>query len=125
MSDFFNLASPSSNRDPLTPEQQASVDDVLDAAAAWAAGHLPFYEAAAIGTIEDANGTPSPAYTRYVATIRTLSDDPRRKNLMDLLDVLIEAQGYVMTRQGVYTKFEIRDNEAGWQYANLNERGAA
>lgn len=121
----MDATAPSTDRDPLTPEEADSVNDVLDAAAAWAAGQLPFYEAAAIGTIEDSHGTPSPAYSRYVATIRTLNDDPRRKNLMDLLDVLIESQGYVTTRQGVYTKWEIRENDAGWQYANLNERGAA
>lgn len=126
MSDFFNLATASpTDRDPLTPEQQDSVNDVLDAAAAWAAGQLPFYEVAAIGTIEDAHGTPSPAYSRYVATIRTTKDDPRRQNLMDLLDVLIRSQGFTVTRQGVFTKWEVRENEAGWMHANLNERDVA
>lgn len=114
----------STDRADLTPEEQASVDDVLDAAAAFATGMLPFYEAAAIGTLTDWRGNVSPAYTRYVAATRTPKNDPRRADLDTLLDRLIVAEGYVVCPQGTFTRWEIRENEAGWANANF-ERTAA
>lgn len=113
------------DRPDLTPEEQASVDDVLDAAVAFATGMLPFPEAASIGTLTDWQGNESPAYSRYVAMTRTPKNDPSRSDLMALIEQLVRAEGYVVTRQGVYQPWEIRENEAGWQHANFDKEDAA
>ena len=103
----------------LTPEERADVNDVLDAAAAWAAGDLPFYEAARIGRLG------SPAHTRYIAIRATPKEDPRWRDLMALFDVLIESQGYVITRQGVFTKYDIRESNEQVERATQHIRVAA
>lgn len=109
----------------ITEEDMAAIEDVLDAAASWKRGEMPWQAAAAIGALRDWQGAELPSYSRHVAMRVTPATDPRRADLMDLIDVLVRSQGYTVTRAGVFTKFEIRDNDAGWQYANLNERGAA
>lgn len=98
-------------RADLTPDELDTINDVLDAAQAFADGALPFYEAAAIGTLADWRGVVSPAYTRYVAMTRTPKNDPRKGALLRLLDALVSAEGYVITRQGVYQRWEIRESD--------------
>lgn len=105
-------------------EDRVAIEDVLDAAAAFAAGDLPFFEAAGIGTILNWRGEPSPPYSRYVALRITPRTDPRREALAALIDTLIAKEGWRVTRQGVYSMTEIRANEAGWEHANLERRAA-
>lgn len=108
-----------------TPEEVAAIEDVLDVAVAFVAGDVPFYEAAAIGTLVDWRGNVSPPYTRYMAMdFARKRDDPRKRALMALLDTLIVAEGYLDTNFGVFTKWEIRDNEAGWEHANFDRNAA-
>jgi len=112
------------DRRDLTPEEQATIEDVLDAAQAFADGDVPFYEAASIGTLTDWKGIVSPSYTRYVALVRTPKNDPRTKALRQLLDTLVEAEGWVVTRQGVFGRWEIHENNEGWKFANLEKDAA-
>ena len=89
----------------LTPEQQTAVADCLDAAAEWHAGRLPWEIAANIG---DA-GTP--ARTRFLAITTTPATDPRYPALRALLNVLIDASGWVRTRQGVFSRRELGEHD--------------
>ena len=105
-------------------EDRVMVEDVLDAAAAWQAGELPWTEAANIGGMLDWRGVVSQAYTRHVAYRVTPRTDPRHAALDALMAVIIRAQGYRVTRQGTFEPSEIRANDAGWQYANLDRSAA-
>lgn len=115
----------------LTFEDRVAIEDVLGAAAAWAAGELPFYEAARVGTLRDWRGVPLPSWSRHVAIRVTPSTDPRRRNLMGLIDVLIAAQGFQITRQGIYSPDQIRIHDAGFDHTTVrptvwhHERNAA
>lgn len=104
---------------PLTEDDMAVVEDVLDAADAWSRGELPWHVAAGVGTLVDWSGQPRPSYSRYVAYRVASRDDPRVQALGALIEVIITMSGYRITRQGVYTAAEIRANDAGWQGANL------
>ena len=108
----------------LTFEDQAAIEDVLDAAAAWQAGDMPWTQAASIGALLDWRGEQSQSYSRYVALRVTPRTDPRWDALLALVNVIVQAMGYVATTQGLFTRAEIRENEAGWQYANLERRAA-
>ena len=96
----------------LTADDALAVEDVLDAAASWQRGEIPFPVAASIGALVDWRGQPSPSYSRYVALHLAGLDDPRRAALRALLDVLVRAEGYVVTRQGVFSSWEIRQSDA-------------
>lgn len=103
-------ALPEQARRDLTAEDHASIADVLDAAADWRAGKLPWWEAAAVGVIPYDAGTgarPSPGFTRTVALLRTDRGDPRRAALRALLDELVRQSGAVVTTHGVFTRQEI------------------
>ncbi|MDQ3167320.1 MAG: hypothetical protein M3P94_01580, partial [Chloroflexota bacterium] len=43
----------------------------------------------------------SPGYSRFVALVVTPLDDPRRADLLALIDSVIERSGYVPTDQGM------------------------
>lgn len=107
------------SRRELTDDDRGCIEDVLDAAAAWAAGAMPFYDAASIGGIQ------TPAYTRMLAVMTTPKDDPRWRNLMDLLEVLIRSQGYRICRQGVFTSYDIRESNEHVARANVGRFGHA
>jgi ABC-type nitrate/sulfonate/bicarbonate transport system substrate-binding protein len=83
----------------LSPEDAAIVDDLLDAAQAWADGLLPWYEAAKVGELTY-RGVVMPGYTRYIAYTRTPDIDPRREALGRLIERLIAASGWTTGRQG-------------------------
>lgn len=120
------VAQPERPHGEYSPEEVAAIEDVLDVAVAFVAGDVPFYEAAAIGTLLDWRGIVSPPYTRYLAMdFARKRGDPRKRALMALLDRLVVAEGYVVCAQGVYTRAEIAANEAGWQYANFDKERAA
>ena len=89
----------------LTPDQQDAVNDVLDASAEWRAGRMPWEVAASIG------GWHSPERTRALAIGTTPRTDPRWHDLMALLDVLIDASGWVRTRQGVFSRRELGERD--------------
>lgn len=104
----------------LTPEDRAVIEDILDMAAEWAAGRMRWQAVASAGTL-DWNGAPSVAYARFVAlrvTPRTIYDedgniiggDHRWANLQALIDVLVRAEGFTVTRQGVYSSWELREH---------------
>jgi hypothetical protein len=100
----------------LTAEDAATIEDILDAAAAWADGALPWYEAAKIGamTYQTATGktAESSGYGRYRALRFTPADDPRRAALVRLVDDLVRRQGCEVTRQGVFDRDELADHGA-------------
>jgi glutathione synthase/RimK-type ligase-like ATP-grasp enzyme len=106
----------------LTDEDVASIEDCLDAAAAWRRGELPWQAAANVGAVRTGRGEALPSYTRHIAVRITPKSDTRRADLLALIDVLVRAEGYVVTTNGVFRPEEIRANEAGWQYANLRGR---
>lgn len=81
----------------LTPEESAEVNDVLDAAHAFANGEMPWHAAASIGD----------GRLRGLATVTTDRHDPRWTSLMRLLDVLIDASGHVRTNHGIYSNRQL------------------
>ena len=94
----------------LSDSDKIEVDDVLEAAAAWAAGQLPIHEFAKVGTIPSPyTGNPSGSYTRYVAMLSTPVTDARRHDLRRALDALLTFQGFIVTSQGVFAPADIAD----------------
>ena len=108
----------------LTFEDRVAIEDVLDAAAAWQRGEMPWHVAAAVGTLRDWRGEPLPSYSRHVAYRVTPRADARWQALDALIDVIIRAQGFMVTAHGLFTASEIRVHDAGWQHANLERRAA-
>lgn len=96
-----------SNRE-LTPDERACVEDVLDAAAAWATGDLPYYEAANIGALEW-RGKRSPGYTRNIALKCTPKTDGRWHALYALITDLIGRSGYLVTGHGCFAPSQMHD----------------
>lgn len=93
----------------LTPEDRAVIEDILDMAAEWAAGRMRWQAVASAGTL-DWNGAPSVAYARFVALRVTPPSDPRRESLLALIDVLVRAEGFTISSQGVYSSWELREH---------------
>lgn len=93
----------------LPPEDVAAAEDILDAAAAWAAGALPIGEAAAVGAM--GFGVPpvfSAGRGRFVARWATPPDDPRLPCLAALIDALGERSGAPLDALGrTFTADEI------------------
>ncbi len=110
----FNALLPGQGKRPLTPEDQQSVEDCLDAAAAWEAGDLDLNAAAHIGTLLY-EGYPSRTYSRAVALIRTPRADPRWHALNRMVDVLATAM-YVKTKAGLMTSEELHAHDRAVQY---------
>ena len=98
------------SRRELTPDERECVEDVLDAAAAWAAGELPYWEAANIGAL-DWQRRRSPAYTRHIAYMCTPKADPRWRNLYDLISELIRQSGWLLTRQGCVAPSQLHGDD--------------
>lgn len=95
---------PGAGERALTPDEQAEVDAVLDAAAmehpnAATTGALPW------------DGHPSPAYTRFVAVRVTPPSDPRRAALLTLINQRITRSGYIRTEQGVFTPDDLGEHD--------------
>jgi len=94
----------------FTAEERDSVQDVLDAAAAWDAGAFPLTNAANLGTITY-QGIPSPRYTRFVAIVTTPAGDPRRAALLRMIDRIVAANR-IVTRFGVMDRDEFHQHDA-------------
>lgn len=76
----------------FTPEEQQSIEDVLDAAASWMDGKLPLPVAAEQGEIADRDGVHSTAaYGQYRAAVAAIGDR-RHPALMAMLDQLTRRQ---------------------------------
>lgn len=99
---------PEQGRRALTPEESAEINDVLDAAAEWAAGRLPWQTAAQVGTILS-DGRPSAGYSRFLARFTCSPSDPRRRHLIALQDYLDAAQGLQITDKGTLTQRDLND----------------
>lgn len=99
------------DRRPLTPDDRANVEDVLDAAAAWRAGELPWTVAAAVAPTAY-GATMSAGYTRFLAIRTTPLSDPRRPALMALITYLIDMTGVVRTTSGMFTPAELGQSDA-------------
>jgi hypothetical protein len=106
----------------LSFEDRVEIEDVLDAAAAWKRGEIPWTAAAGLGRMLDWRGQPNEAYTRYVAYRVTPRSDPRLADLDELIEVIIRAQGFVITRQGVFTPTEIRAHDSGFDASQVHAR---
>lgn len=115
MSEFVSVAETldriaGSRFDTLSDADKIEVDDVLEAAAAWASGALPIWELANVGTmLSPVTGKPSSAYTRYSAVLATPVIDPRRGELLRAIDALINAQGMVITSFGIFDTTDLVD----------------
>lgn len=111
VAEAFRDLLPDGGRRELTPDEIAEVEDVLDASAEWRAGRLPWQAAANIGTI--ARGSrPSSSYARFVALNNVSRTDPRRDDLLALMDHLDRAQGLTITDGGTMTQRDITDLRA-------------
>ncbi len=110
----FGALMPDNGRRALTPDEQADIADVLDAAAAWDAGDLDLNAAAHIGTLLY-EGHPSRSYSRAVALIRTPRADPRWHALNRMVDVLATSM-YVRTRAGLFSATELHHHDRAVQY---------
>lgn len=95
----------------LTPDEITAVEDVLDAAAEWASGALPFDAAVRVGTATSPSGHVSPTWTRYLAVRVADRSDPRRAHLLRLIDHAIEMRGLVVTDFGVISKAELAESD--------------
>ncbi len=93
---------PDSNHRPLTTEERDSIEDVLDAAQAWADGAIPWYQAAKYGGVAY-RGHTSSAYSRFLAMVNASRTDSRRSHLLDLIDEITRCSGYRITEQGVFS----------------------
>lgn len=124
MFDAIAPLTPGAGTRTLTPEEREEVEWILDAAAEWQAGRLPWQEVARIGGIE-LGGYPSAAYTRFCAVAFTPPTDPRRVALLALIDVLIRNSGYKTTYQGTYSPSELRQHDIAVQWVRQDEKGNA
>lgn len=92
-----------------TQEERDSIEDVLDAAAAFTEFRLPLADALAVGQLPTGDGqTAGAAYARYRAMLAAHPDDPRRAALAELLNVVIAAQPGVMTHKGFFFHEDLR-----------------
>lgn len=114
---------PDGGRRPLTPEEEDSVTDVLDAAAAWKAGTLPLTAAAAIGTITYRDHI-SPRYSRFVAIATTPVGDPRRAALLEMVELMVSKM-HMVTRFGVISRLEEHEHDQAIAALRMHERRAA
>lgn len=91
-----------------TQEERDSIEDVLDAAMAFARFELPLAEAAKAGLManrSDAAGEAS--FARVRAVLAADPADPRRRALLDMLDVMVRAQPVVITKFGLFERSEL------------------
>ncbi len=96
---------PEDGHRPLTSEERDSIEDVLDAAQAWAAGSIPWYQAAKYGGVAY-RGHTSSAYSRFLAMVNASRTDRRRPHLLALIDEITRRSGYRITEQGVFSAFD-------------------
>lgn len=99
----------------LTPDEQAQVDAVLDAAA------MEHPDADTTGSLLW-DGKPSPAYTRFVAVRVTPKSDPRRAALLTLINRLITESGYVRTEQGVFTPEDLGEHDVALHWRRTSDQ---
>lgn len=98
-----------------TQDEQASIEDVLDAAEAYVRGEMPWWEAANIGPVENVDWRTgeviaSTAYARFLAVALTHPVDPRRRSTVALCDRLVREQpSNVVTTHGVFEHQDLRD----------------
>ncbi|MDQ3222113.1 MAG: hypothetical protein M3Q75_01350 [Gemmatimonadota bacterium] len=112
----FTAFMPDQGRRDLSPEELDSMNDILDAAAEWAAGRLPLNAAAQVGTILTHQGHPSRAYSRHVASLWAWrAKDSRWKSLNRMVNVLAAAV-YVKTSQGLFTSEQLHEHDRAVQY---------
>jgi hypothetical protein len=82
-------------------EERDSINDVLDAAQAFTEFRLPLGEALKVGELATGDGFRSTAaFGRVRAVLAASFSDPRRRALLDLLDIVIAAQDGVQTNHG-------------------------
>ena len=93
---------PDGDHRPLTTEERDSIEDVLDAAQAWAEGTIPWYQAAKYGGVAY-RGHTSSAYSRFLAMVNASRTDKRRPHLLALIDEITRRSGYRITGQGVFS----------------------
>lgn len=100
-------------RDRLSAADRQDVEDVLDAAAAWAGGDLPMGEFIRVGTLViPGTGRVSPGYSRYMAMICADPGDVRRDALRGAVDRIILHGGLQITRHGIFEPAEIAESGA-------------
>lgn len=107
----------------LSLDDQDMIVDTLDAAVEWQEGRMAWHDAARIGAIEF-NGSPSAAYSRFLALTSTPKADPRWQALRALVDRLIRASGFVLTVQGTYSPQELGQHQAAVHVAQQDRRAA-
>lgn len=106
----------------LSEDDTTHVERALDAAAKWAAGEMPFNLAATAGMATAPSGYASPAWTRHLAVRTTPTTDPRRADLLRLIDAALAMRGKVLTDFGLFTANEIRDSDQQVAAANVQGR---
>lgn len=99
---------PDGGRRELSEEERFEVELVLEAAADWEAGLLPWQDAAKVGELRRGN-RPSPGYTRFVAVHVTPRNDPRRAALQALQEHLDTMQGLRVDERGTLSQAELHD----------------
>jgi len=119
----FTRMQPAEGRRALEPWEADSLEDVLDAAAAWDAGQLDLNTAAKTGVIEY-EGRPSPRYSRFIALTITPRDDPRWHALDRLICTIVGKQ-MIVTTQGVYDSADLHIHDQARAWIANHERAAA
>jgi hypothetical protein len=115
MSAVFDRLMPDEGRRPLDADEALAAEMILDAAEHYAAGKLPWWEAANIGPVPclDSHGREihSPQYGRYVALmVAYRTDDPRKEALLQLIDELIDQSGVTVTPFGIIDVEELHQH---------------
>lgn len=92
-------------------EERDAIEDVLDAADAFTSFRLPLEEALKVGALATGNGmVTTPAFGRVRAILAARLDDPRRRSLLDMLDIVIRTQPGIQTNKGWFSHAEIAAN---------------
>lgn len=102
-----------------------AVEDVLDAAAEWARGDLPWTVAAGIGAVDletpagpIRRGSP---YTRALAIHLTDRSDPRWRVLHEFCTHIVTMTGYTITSFGVFDAYELHQHDASARYVREHD----
>ena len=112
MSAVFDSLMPDEGRRPIDADEALAAEMILDAAEHYAAGKLPWWEAANIGAVRchDSEGREihSTGYGRYVALMVAIrTNDPREAALRQLVDELIDQSRVTVTRFGIIDQNEL------------------
>jgi len=98
---------PDQGKREFNADEALAVETILDAAQHFAAGKLPWEEAAKLGEVLSLRGYSS-GYGRFLALCWAIANnDPRLPALRLLIDTLVTATGITVTRFGIFEQQDL------------------